>query len=100
MTRTVNMSVPDLPSNVTYLEFEVSDGNPSKWPTNNVPVIDSDGTVNYFEHLPLENGKNLQWRMQIGEAVAKDLNLPGRYSISCYNPTITYLFSQLVQAMS
>jgi hypothetical protein len=85
MTRTVNMDVPDVPSNPTYLEFEFSDGDPSKWPSNTTRVVDNEGCVNYFEYLPLENGKNLQWRMQIGEAVAKDLNLPGAYAVPCYN---------------
>ena len=70
------------PTNVSYIEFEYSDGDSSVWPENTTRLVDNDGHVNFFEFLPLENAKNLQWRTGIGEAVAKDLNLPGAYSIS------------------
>lgn len=75
------MDVPDVPFSPQYLEFKFSDGDPSRWPPNTTRVVDNEGFVNFFECLPLDNGKNLQWRIQIGEAVAKDLNLPGGYSI-------------------
>ena len=69
------------PANVSYLEFKYSDGDSSVWPENTARLVDNEGCVNFFEYLPLENAKNLQWRTQIGEAVAKDLNLPGTYII-------------------
>jgi hypothetical protein len=56
MTRTVNMDVPDLPSNPTYLEFEFSDGDPSKWPSETSREVNSEGIVN-FSNIYL-------WRME------------------------------------
>jgi hypothetical protein len=76
------MDVPDLPPNPKFLEFQYSDGDSSRWPSATTRIVDGDGCINFFEYLPLENGKNLQWRIQIGEAVAKDLNLPG----ALFNP--------------
>ncbi|ESK96515.1 proteophosphoglycan ppg4 [Moniliophthora roreri MCA 2997] len=66
----------ELPANPTFKEFERSDGDPSTWPTNTDRIIDSDGHVNYMQHLDVDHSLAIKWRVGTGEALAKALKWP------------------------
>ena len=65
-----------LPPNPEWITFSKSDANPSRWPKNNTRVVLEDGTVNYFELLPLDHGQVVKWRVQVGSVAAEKLGYP------------------------
>lgn len=66
-----------LPPNPEWISFPRTDANSSRWPKNNSRVILQDGTVNYFELLPIDHGQVVKWRIQVGAAVAERLGYVG-----------------------
>ncbi|PPQ91873.1 hypothetical protein CVT25_000748 [Psilocybe cyanescens] len=65
-----------LPANPEYLDFPRTDGDAGTWPPNTTRIVDHEGQVNYYEHVPLEHAQSIRWRMAIGDAVGLKLNLP------------------------
>jgi hypothetical protein len=74
----------NLPANPEWVTFPKSDANPSRWPKNITRVVLDDGTVNYFEPLPLDHGQVVKWRITVGAAVAEKLGYPNRGAFSSY----------------
>ena len=70
-----------LPKDAHWLEFERSDGDPSTWPsvTRTERVVDSDGCVNFYRIVDPEESYGVRWRMEVGTAIAKQMNMPGTY---------------------
>jgi len=83
MSRTVNQEGYVVPPNPEYLEFKTSDGNASRWPAASATtrIVDNEGSVNYFEHLPLEHPQNIKWRYEVGDALARALKMPGMFVV-------------------
>ncbi|KAI6164586.1 hypothetical protein EDD17DRAFT_1561350 [Pisolithus thermaeus] len=65
-----------LPANPTYIDFSISDGDPSQWPTNTTRVVDSEGHVNYMRPVPLDESLCIKWRCEVGASLAVRLNKP------------------------
>lgn len=97
MSRVVNQDGYVVPPNPEYLEFKTSDGSASRWPPASAitRVVDSEGSVNYFEHLPLEHAQNIKWRYEVGDALARASKMPGMFAVS--SEFKSNLFLQLVQ---
>lgn len=70
-----------LPANPEYLDFPRTDGDAGTWPPNTTRIVDHEGQVNYYEHVPLEHAQSIRWRMAIGDAVGLKLNLPGEHDL-------------------
>ncbi|KAG2365013.1 hypothetical protein BDR07DRAFT_1459321 [Suillus spraguei] len=64
-----------IPPNPTFIEFPRSDGDPSNWPTNNTPQIDSEGHVNYMRQAGLDESLSIKWRVEVAAALASKLNM-------------------------
>ncbi|TFK63002.1 hypothetical protein BDN72DRAFT_827027 [Pluteus cervinus] len=76
-----------LPANPTYVEFPRTDGNQALWPTHTTKIVDSDGQVNFMLHLGLDSPISIKWRVQVGKAVALDMNMPeGTYVLKDWPP--------------
>ena len=71
-----------LPPNPTYIDFPVSDGDESQWPTNIARVVDSEGHVNYMRPVPIDESLSVKWRCEVGASLALQLKKPGMFSIS------------------
>lgn len=69
-----------LPDNPKWIEFGKSDGDQSKWPTNNTKVVDSEGHVNYMRIDELDGNVSLKWRIEVAKRVAVLMNMPGELS--------------------
>lgn len=69
-----------IPPNATFLDFPRSDGDPSNWPTNNTPHIDSEGHVNYMRQAALDESLSIKWRVEVAAALASKLNMAREYS--------------------
>jgi len=65
-----------LPPNPEFLDFERTDGDPKKWPTNTKQVVDTDGNVNYMKPLGPDDSSDIHWRCQIATKVAERLGKP------------------------
>lgn len=65
-----------LPPNPEFLDFERTDGDAKKWPTNTNPVVDTDGNVNYMKPLGPDDSSDIYWRCQIASKVAERLGKP------------------------
>lgn len=66
-----------LPSNPTYIDFPLSDGDESQWPTNTARVVDSEGHVNYMRPVPIDESLSVKWRCEVGASLALQLSKPG-----------------------
>ncbi|KAG1770685.1 hypothetical protein EDD22DRAFT_865505 [Suillus occidentalis] len=64
-----------IPPNATFIDFPRSDGDPSNWPTNNTPHIDSEGHVNYMRQAALDESLSIKWRVEVAAALASKLNM-------------------------
>jgi hypothetical protein len=79
-------SVVFAPSTI-YLDFPRSDGDETKWPSNTIYDIDSDGQVNFMEHLDIDqSGQVKKWRAAIGKAIATKLEMQGDRESVCFVP--------------
>lgn len=68
-----------VPSDALLLNFSRSDGEPSNWPTPNPgPARDSDGKLNYYRPVDLNERGSVDWRKKIGSTVAGLLKLPSK----------------------
>ena len=65
-----------LPPNPEFLDFERTDGDPKKWPTNTKQVVDTEGNINYMKPLGPDNSSDIHWRCQIAAKVAERLGKP------------------------
>ena len=70
------------PANPTYIDFPRGDGNSSTWPINTTRSVDSEGQVNFFDHVPLAHSHSVRWRMLVASAIAIDLQMAGAFSFS------------------
>jgi hypothetical protein len=68
-----------LPDNPSWIEIPRSDGDASRWPSNNTAVVDADGHVNYFRPVSLDEGPSVGWRLAIGKALAAKLDYAGQF---------------------
>jgi hypothetical protein len=77
--KSLSTRVFTLPGDASWLEFERSDGDPSTWPAEvrTERVVDKDGHVNFYRIIDLEESQGVRWRMEVGAAVAKQMNMPG-----------------------
>ncbi|KAF5387378.1 hypothetical protein D9757_005705 [Collybiopsis confluens] len=64
-----------LPPDPVYLSVAHSDGNVNTWPRNTERVVEN-GEVNYMQHIPIDEGMAVKWRVQVGAALANALNKP------------------------
>ncbi|KAG2128579.1 hypothetical protein DEU56DRAFT_741948 [Suillus clintonianus] len=64
-----------IPPNPTFLDFPRSDGDPSKWPTNTSPHVDSEGHVNYMRQAALDEPLSIKWRVEVAASLATKLNM-------------------------
>ncbi|KAK4048011.1 hypothetical protein OIV83_005045 [Microbotryomycetes sp. JL201] len=53
----------------------VTDGSPSRWPTNTTPGEHVDGRLNWHDPIPLDRGTNDQWRRKVAKELAMRLGL-------------------------
>ncbi|KAF8141520.1 hypothetical protein EV363DRAFT_1204315 [Boletus edulis] len=65
-----------LPPNPTFIDFSVSDGDQSQWPTNTTRVVDSEGHVNYMRSVPIDESLSIKWRCEVGASLALQLGKP------------------------
>ncbi|KIJ65564.1 hypothetical protein HYDPIDRAFT_60372, partial [Hydnomerulius pinastri MD-312] len=65
-----------LPANPTFIDFLVSDGDESQWPTNTTRTIDSEGHVNYMRPVPIDESLSIKWRCEVGTSLANQLKKP------------------------
>jgi hypothetical protein len=70
-----------LPSNPTYIDFPLSDGDESQWPTNTARVVDSEGHVNYMRPVPIDESLSVKWRCEVGASLALQLKKPGIFFV-------------------
>ena len=93
MVKTLSSSF-SLPPDPEWVTFSRTDGDPKRWPKNTTRLILEDGTVNYFDPLPIDHGQANKWRTQIGKAIAEKLGYP-EYGEFCsgygFHPVTTYL---------
>ncbi|KAG1795158.1 uncharacterized protein HD556DRAFT_1235927 [Suillus plorans] len=69
-----------IPPNPTFIDFPRSDGDPSNWPTNTTPHIDSEGHVNFMRQASLDESLSIKWRVEVAAALASKINMPqGNY---------------------
>ncbi|KAJ6619838.1 hypothetical protein B0H10DRAFT_1876393 [Mycena sp. CBHHK59/15] len=66
-----------LPPNPSFLDFPRSDGDSAVWPTNTTRIVDSEGCVNYMQHVGLDEPLSVKWRVGVGDALSVALKLPG-----------------------
>ncbi|KAG1740070.1 hypothetical protein EDB19DRAFT_1710115 [Suillus lakei] len=64
-----------IPPNPTFLDFPRSDGDPSNWPINTTPHVDSEGHVNYMRQAALDESLSIKWRVEVAAALASKLNM-------------------------
>lgn len=69
-----------LPANPMYIDFPVSDGDQSQWPTNTDRVVDTEGHVNYMRPVPIDESLSIKWRCEVGSSLATQLKKPGQSS--------------------
>lgn len=72
------------PTHPIYIDFPRSDGASATWPTNTTRVVDSEGQVNFYDHLPLSSGQSIRWRMVAASAIANELQMAGRFSSAAW----------------
>ncbi|KIJ20881.1 hypothetical protein PAXINDRAFT_106682 [Paxillus involutus ATCC 200175] len=65
-----------LPPNPAFIDFPVSDGDESQWPTNTTRVLDSEGHVNYMRSVPIDESLSIKWRCEVGASLASQLKKP------------------------
>ncbi|KAH0836747.1 hypothetical protein J3R83DRAFT_8483 [Lanmaoa asiatica] len=65
-----------LPPNPTFIDFPVSDGDESQWPTNTTRVVDSEAHVNYMRPVPIDESLSIKWRCEVGASLALQLRKP------------------------
>ncbi|KAH7890844.1 hypothetical protein F5I97DRAFT_91417 [Phlebopus sp. FC_14] len=65
-----------LPDNPTFIDFPVSDGDQSQWPTNTTRAVDSEGHVNFMRPVPLDESLCVKWRCEVGASLASQLKKP------------------------
>lgn len=70
-----------LPSNPTFIDFTISDGDESQWPTNTTRAVDSEGHVNYMRPVPIDESLSIKWRCEVGASLALQLKKPGVFSL-------------------
>ncbi|KAJ4464080.1 hypothetical protein C8J55DRAFT_567037 [Lentinula edodes] len=75
MRRSVNVK-HELPPNPVFREIVRSDGDRDTWPQNTTRIVDSDGQVNYMQYVPFDEGMAINWRVQVGQALANAFNWP------------------------
>lgn len=66
-----------LPDNPHWIEFPRSDGDKNQWPKNTQKIVDGDGQVNYMRPVGVDEDAAVHWRIAVGAAVAKALDMPG-----------------------
>lgn len=81
MRRFVNVK-HELPPNPVFREIGRSDGDRDTWPQNTTRIVDSDGQVNYMQYVPSDEGMAINWRVQVGQALANAFNWPSKFPIS------------------
>ncbi|KAG5723675.1 hypothetical protein E4T56_gene20246 [Termitomyces sp. T112] len=74
--RKISEKAIEMPKNPHFLDFERSDGNSSRWPTNTTRVVDSSGEVNYMQPLTLEHPQTIKWRLGVAQAIAAATGMP------------------------
>lgn len=65
-----------LPSSLTWITIQNTDGDISRWPKNTIHEPDNDGYVNSMRPVSIEDGVAIRWRIVIGEALAQMLRYP------------------------
>lgn len=68
-------------SAVEWLRFPRSDGDGSRNDLNTQEVLNRHGKVTYYRPLTLDDAASLRWRATVGNALAKQLGLPGECDI-------------------
>lgn len=66
-----------LPENPKWIEFRLSDGSPTEWPTKTKP--DSTGTEGWYRPVAIDEGPSIRWRAQVAQNVAEELGMPGSW---------------------
>lgn len=66
-----------IPQNTHFLDFERSDGDSGKWPTDTTEIVDSEGQVNFMMPLELDSVAAVRWRLGVAQGLSVALNLPG-----------------------
>jgi hypothetical protein len=69
-----------LPADPTFIDFPRSDGDPSQWPSNTAPRVDTEGHVNYMREVALDEPLAIKWRTDVGAALGSRLNMAREYS--------------------
>lgn len=90
------------PNNALYIEFHQSDGESSRWPQPCPgPSRDSDGKLNYYRPIGLDEHASTDWRKKIGFKVAELMKKPseppilfGFVSISSLDRPLTAVLSR------
>ena len=63
-------------ANPKWIEIEVSDADPCRWPDNMSSRPDEEGNVNFFRTIAVEHDAAKKWRVAIGQALAEMLEYP------------------------
>ncbi|KAF9477581.1 hypothetical protein BDN70DRAFT_880969 [Pholiota conissans] len=63
-------------TNPSYIDFPRTDGSPSTWPPNTARIVDSDGHVNFYAPVDLDQFQNKKWRANAADAVSMKLKMP------------------------
>ena len=71
-----------IPSNAHFLDFERSDGDSSRWPSDITQIIDGEGQVNFMKPVGLDETPAVKWRLGVAQGLAIALKLPGIALIS------------------
>ena len=66
-----------LPPNAHFLDFERSDGDSSRWPSDTTQIIDGEGQVNFMKPIGLDETSAVKWRLGVAQGLAIALKLPG-----------------------
>lgn len=69
-----------LPANPSWIEFPRSDGEKKLWPKNTKKVV-TGGEVNFMRPAPIDDSASVHWRVAVGDAVSKTMNMPGERCI-------------------
>ena len=66
-----------VPPNAHFLDFERSEGDSSRWPSDITQIIDSEGQVNFMKPIGIDESHAVKWRLGVAQGLAIALKLPG-----------------------
>lgn len=81
--RNIGKGVP-LPADPKWIDFQLSDGSPTTWPTQTKPS----SAFAWYRPVEIDEGPAIRWRTHIAQNMAQELGMPGMSEWFCMSLSV------------